>query len=98
MDKGQIVVYAKLPNEFKIPMPMLKDGYNPDWAVVFENEDKKDIYFIAETKGNCDNTQLKGDEQLKIEYAKKYFECLNDEDVSYDCVANYDELLQKIFR
>ncbi|MCT7443609.1 restriction endonuclease [Aliarcobacter cryaerophilus] len=45
MDVGQIIVYAKLPNSFKIKTPMR--GYNPDWAVVFETIDKKNIYFIA---------------------------------------------------
>ncbi|MEA2049463.1 MAG: restriction endonuclease subunit R, partial [Campylobacterota bacterium] len=78
MDDSDIVVYAKLPDDFKIPTPM--GNYNPDWAIVFNGADKKDIYFVAETKGNCmDKLQLKGSEELKIEYAKKYFECLNDD-------------------
>ena len=97
MDSGQIVVYAKLPDGFKIPTPM--GNYNPDWVVVFNGADKKDIYFVAETKGNCiDKSQLKASEDLKIEYAKKYFECLNDESISYDCVANYGELMDKVLR
>jgi len=97
MDNNQIVVYAKLPDDFKIPTPM--GNYNPDWAVVFNGANKKDIYFIAETKGNCvDKLQLKGSEDLKIEYAKKYFECLNDDTISYDCVKDYDELMNKVFR
>ncbi len=95
MDDNEIVVYAKLPNDFKIPTPM--GNYNPDWAIVFNGTDKKDIYFIAETKGNCmDKLQLKGSEDLKIEYAKKYFECLNDDSISYDCVKDYGELMDKV--
>ncbi len=94
MENGQIVVYAKLPKDFKIPTPI--GGYNPDWAVVFEKLDKKNIYFIAETKGNCDELQLKGAEDLKIQYAKKYFECLADENITYDCVDSYTELIDKI--
>ena len=96
MDNGQIIVYAKLPNEFKIPTPMGK--YNPDWAVVFERIDRKNIYFVAETKGNCRELQLKGAENLKIQYAKRYFECLNDEEIIYDCVNNYGELVSKILK
>lgn len=96
MDNGQIIVYAKLPNEFKIPTPM--GTYNPDWAVVFERVDRKNIYFVAETKGNCEELQLKGAENLKIQYAKRYFECLNDEDIIYDCVNNYGELVSKILK
>ena len=97
MDDSQIIVYAKLPDNFKIPTPM--GNYNPDWAVVFNGTDKKDIYFVAETKGNClDKLQLKGSEDLKIEYAKKYFECLNDNSISYDCVKDYDELMNKVLK
>jgi len=97
MDNSQIVVYAKLPNKFKIPTPL--GTYNPDWAIVFNGVDKKDIYFIAETKGECENTlELKGSEELKIEYAKRYFECLNDDSISYDCIKNYDELMDKVLK
>jgi len=96
MESGQIVVYAKLPNDFKIPTPM--GNYNPDWAVVFNGANKKDIYFVAETKGNCDALQLKGSEDMKIQYAKKYFECLNDASITYDCVKDYKELMEKVLR
>jgi type III restriction enzyme len=72
--------------------------YNPDWAVVFNGMDKKNIYFVAETKGDCDPLQLKGSEEAKIEYAKKYFECLNDDEIAYDCVASYGELVDKVLR
>ena len=96
LEKGQITVYAKLPNDFKIPTPM--GSYNPDWAVVFNGEDKKNIYFVAETKGNCDALQLKGSEEAKIAYARKYFECLNDDEIAYDCVSNYGELVDKVLR
>jgi len=97
MDDNEIVVYAKLPNNFKIPTPM--GNYNPDWAIVFNGKDKKDIYFIAETKGNCvDELQLKGSEELKIKYAKKYFECLKDDNISYDCIEDYGELIEKVLR
>jgi len=96
LEKGQITVYAKLPNDFKIPTPM--GNYNPDWAVVFNGADKKNIYFVAETKGNCDPLQLKGSEEAKIAYARKYFECLNDDEIAYDCVANYGELIDKVLR
>jgi len=94
MEQGQVVVYAKLPNDFKIPTPIGR--YNPDWAIVFNRADKKDIYFVAETKGNCDTLQLKGMEDAKIAYAKKYFASLNDEHISYDCVASYEDLIEKV--
>ena len=96
LEEGQITVYAKLPNGFKIPTPM--GDYNPDWAVVFNGADKKNIYFVAETKGNCDPLQLKGSEEAKINYARQYFKCLDDDEIAYDCVANYGELVDKVLR
>ena len=42
----QIRFYFKLPDWFKIPTPI--GNYNPDWAIVFE--DDKRVYFVAETK------------------------------------------------
>lgn len=69
----QIKFYFKLPNWFKIPTPI--GNYNPDWALVFEDDQK--IYFVAETKDTgtpeVDLTKLKGDEQLKIKCGKAHF-------------------------
>jgi len=69
----QVKFYFKLPNWFKIPTPI--GNYNPDWAVVFE--DDKKIYFVAETKDTgtpqVDLLKLKVDEQLKIKCGKAHF-------------------------
>lgn len=69
----QIKLYFKLPNWFKIPTPI--GNYNPDWALVFE--DDKKIYFVAETKDTgtpeVDLAKLSGDEQLKIKCGKAHF-------------------------
>jgi len=69
----QIKFYFKLPNWFKIPTPI--GNYNPDWALVFE--DDKKIYFVAETKDTgtpqVDLSKLSGDEQMKIKCGKAHF-------------------------
>ena len=44
-----IKVYAKLPRWFQVPTPL--GAYNPDWAMLVENEDDERLYFVAETKG-----------------------------------------------
>ena len=37
--------------------------------------------------------------KIKIEYAKKYFELLNkDENITYDCVNSYEDLVHKILK
>ena len=69
----QVKFYFKLPNWFKIPTPI--GNYNPDWALVFEND--KRIYFVAETKDTgtpeIDLAKLSGDEQLKVKCGKAHF-------------------------
>jgi len=96
MEAGQVEVYAKLPNDFKIPTPV--GNYNPDWAIVFDNKDFKYIYFIAETKGSMESLQLRDVEQKKIEYAKKHFQALDGENIKYDVVSDYNELMNKIMK
>lgn len=87
----EVSVYAKLPSGFKIPTPV--GNYNPDWAIVFENDKVKHVYFIAETKGSMSTLQLKGAELLKIDYAREHFKLLDEENVKYDVVDGYETLL-----
>lgn len=72
--------YFKLPGWFKIPTPI--GNYNPDWAVVFE--DDKRIYFVAETKDtgtpNIDLSKLRPEEQAKIKCGKAHFRLFPDLD------------------
>ncbi len=92
MESGEeVFIYAKLPHKFKIPTPV--GNYNPDWAIVFNTEDVKYIYFIAETKGSMSSLQLKKSEELKIEYAKKHFELLKEDHVRYGVIDSYQSLI-----
>ncbi|MBU3537131.1 hypothetical protein KHT87_22165, partial [Alkalihalobacillus clausii] len=47
---NEVVVYAKLPKNFVIPTPF--GGYNPDWAIAFNQDKVRHVYFVAETKGS----------------------------------------------
>ena len=96
LENGEILVYAKLPSSFQIPTPV--GGYNPDWAIVFDKDDVKYIYFIAETKGSMSTLDLRGKEKLKIDYAKKHFEALGNDSLKYDVVDSYEELLNKVLK
>ncbi len=91
LENGEVTVYAKLPNDFKIPTPV--GNYNPDWAIVFDNKSFKYVYFIAETKGDMSSLQLKGAELAKIECAKKHFKCISNDEVKYDVVDSYESLI-----
>lgn len=94
LETGEVTVYAKLPNGFKIPTPV--GNYNPDWAIVFENPTFKYVYFIAETKGSLDSMELREVEKAKIECARKHFECLCSDTVKYDVVDSYDTLIDML--
>lgn len=89
-----VVVYVKLPKGFYISTPVGK--YNPDWAIAFNQEHIKHIYFVAETKGNMSTLELRDIEKAKIECAKKHFAAISNQEVVYDAVSNYDELMTKV--
>lgn len=91
-----VVVYVKLPKGFYISTPVGK--YNPDWAIAFNQEHVKHIYFVAETKGNMSTLELRDIEKAKIECAKKHFAAISNQEVIYDVVSNYDELMTKVIR
>lgn len=69
----QVRFYFKLPNWFKIPTPI--GNYNPDWAVVLEDDSK--VYFVAETKDTGTPEvvlkKLSEDEQMKIKCGVEHF-------------------------
>lgn len=91
----EVTVYAKLPKGFFIPTPV--GNYNPDWAIAFEEDTVKHVFFVAETKGSMSSLQLKGMEEAKIECAKRFFDKLNAEmaakNVTYNVVDNFKNLM-----
>ena len=94
---NEVAVYAKLPRGFFIPTPV--GDYNPDWAIAFTEGSVKHVYFVAETKGSLSTMQLKGVENAKIECARKFFDSLNKksgQDVTYNVVTDYTELMQLV--
>lgn len=83
----EVVVYAKLPDRFQIPTPF--GSYNPDWAIAFNKEKVRQIYFVAETKGSMLSSDLREKEKRKIESAKKFFKTLNEENNPLDDIVQY---------
>lgn len=67
-----VKVYAKLPSWFKIPTPL--GTYNPDWAVVVDDEGKEKLYFVVETKGSSWWGDYRHVEGAKILCGEKHFE------------------------
>ena len=86
-----VELYIKLPSGFFINTPMGK--YNPDWAITFKEGSVKHIYFVAETKGDTSDIQLREVERAKIECARKHFSVISSNTVKYSAVSSYAELL-----
>lgn len=86
----QIKYYFKLPDWFKIPTPI--GSYNPDWAVIFEDDTK--VYFVAETKDTgtptVDLGKLHPSERQKIHCGTAHFKIFND--LKYKVVQSVKEL------
>ena len=72
-----VKVYAKLPDWFKVPTPL--GSYNPDWAVVVEDDGQRKLYFVVETKGSVEEESLRPTELAKIRCGEKHFEALGNE-------------------
>jgi type III restriction enzyme len=66
--------FFKLPQSFKISTPL--GPYNPDWAVVFENDRR--VYFVAETKSSLLQFKRRPEENMKIQCGRKHFELAPD--------------------
>ena len=79
--------FCKLPCWFKIPTPV--GDYNPDWAIVLE-EDKK-LYLIRETKTTHDSDKRRAQENFKILCGKAHFNTL--EAMDYRVAISVAEVL-----
>ncbi|MCE3027282.1 type III restriction-modification system endonuclease [Salinicola sp. DM10] len=95
LDTGkEVVVYAKLPKSFFIPTPV--GNYNPDWAIAFNENDVKHVYFVAETKGSMSSLELREIEQAKIKCATEFFDTIATAKVKYDVVDSYGKLMDLV--
>jgi len=72
-----VKMYAKLPDWFKISTPL--GSYNPDWAVVIEDNGQNKLYFVVETKGNILSDALRPTENAKIKCGEQHFAALGEE-------------------
>lgn len=56
----------------------------------------KHVFFVAETKGSLDTLELRDVEKAKIACTRKLFEQMSTENVKYDVVHSYDDLLNLV--
>ena len=92
-DNEDVYLYAKLPDWFKISTPL--GSYNPDWAVMIDQNGEKKLYFVLETKGNIDTDALRKTESEKIQCGKEHFAALGDK-AEFMPVDNFTEFIHSI--
>jgi type III restriction enzyme len=61
-----VKVYAKLPGWFEVPTPL--GSYNPDWALLIQEDGAERLYFVVETKSG----HLRDMELANIECGKAH--------------------------
>jgi type III restriction enzyme len=87
----EVVVYAKLPKSFYISTPVA--NYSPDWAIVFDKDKVRHIYFVSETKGSDSDLEIREIEKLKIHCATVHFKEISGNEVKFEKVSSYEKLM-----
>ena len=70
-----IEIFGKLL-KLKIKTPL--GEYNPDFCYAVKGTNGNKIFLVVESKGYKTSTAIPQDEKAKIDFAKKYFEALNE--------------------
>jgi type III restriction enzyme len=94
LEKNDAVkVYAKLPSWFKIPTPL--GSYNPDWALLLEQDGEERLYFVVETKAGLFADDVRLREQAKIDCGKAHFKSLavGEDPARYVVARSLDDIL-----
>lgn len=70
-----IEIFGKLP-KLEIKTPLGK--YNPDFCYAIKTDSGNKVFLIVEAKGYNTSADIPESEKAKINFAKKYFEALNE--------------------
>lgn len=76
--REDIKMFMKLPAKFKVPTPV--GDYNPDWAILKQEDGQDKIYMIRETKSTSQDSLLRNSEVAKIKCGEKHFAAIGIED------------------
>lgn len=80
--------YVKLPPRFVVPTPL--GNYNPDWAVLVEEEDGERLYMVVETKGTDLIDELPEAQKAKVRCGEAHFGALFVEEPRAAYIADKD--------
>jgi type III restriction enzyme len=84
----RIRFFCKLPRWFVVPTPL--GDYNPDWAVVMEDDEK--LYLVRETKSTHEREERREIENKKIECGRAHFAALG---VNFEVATTIYEVLAR---
>lgn len=89
-----VVLYAKLPSWFKVPTPL--GPYNPDWAILFDQDGTQRLYFVVETKSSFFTDDLRSKEDAKIKCGEAHFAALavQENPAKYLVATNFGDVLK----
>lgn len=96
LEKNEAIkVYAKLPGWFTVPTPL--GSYNPDWAVLVEQDGAERLYLVVETKGGLFADDLREKEGAKIDCGKAHFKALEvrEAPAKYLVARSVDDMLAR---
>ncbi|MBL8481768.1 MAG: DEAD/DEAH box helicase family protein [Rhodocyclaceae bacterium] len=96
LEKNDAVkLYVKLPGWFEVPTPL--GAYNPDWAVLVEQDDAQRLYFVVETKSSLFEDDLRNKERGKIECGSAHFGALavQENPARYVVARSLDDVLAR---
>jgi type III restriction enzyme len=85
--REDIKFFMKLPAKFKIDTPV--GPYNPDWAIIKQEDGQDKIYMIRETKSTLDEVKRRPTENAKIKAASKHFEAIGIPDYAVSTPKNW---------
>jgi type III restriction enzyme len=86
--REDVKLFMKLPAKFRIPTPV--GDYNPDWAIIKQEDGEDKIYMIRETKSTLDDAKLRPAELAKMKSAKRHFEAIGIIDYGRSVPASWN--------
>lgn len=96
-DIDEVIVYGKIPRK-SISIPTIADSsYSPDFMyVVKKSNGDHEINIVVETKSVENETELRGNEKIKISCAERFFEQLKVDGytVHFRRQINHESMLQ----
>lgn len=72
----KVKYFLKLPNWFKIPTPF--GNYNPDWAILAEDNLNLKLYFVIDTKSTEEIGELRPEELDKLRAGRQAYEIISN--------------------